>query len=297
MTDKRKKIILFPNPRLDAGYKVTDEVRAILERSGRQTVTCPLPEDETGTGHHPANMVAAEFEAELPFAEMIITFGGDGTILRAARAAADHGVPILGINMGGKGFLTELETDEIMLVGSAATGKYNLGKRMMLDVTVDRGGGILYNDCALNDVVIKGDNKVIDLSLYGDGQRISFFTGDGAIIATPTGSTAYSMAAGGPIVEPAAHNIIITPICAHVLEAKSFILASDRRVSVGIENRKRNPAYISVDGANHLGLLAGDTVEVSKSEKCTRFVRLSNKSFYKKVSEKLGDRVGYSEVV
>jgi len=226
----------------------------------------------------------------LSSAEMIITFGGDGTILRAARAAADLGVPILGINMGSKGFMTELEPDDIGLVELAAIGEYRIGSRMMLDVEVLRDSEPVYRDFALNDVVIRGDNKVIDLALFGDGQRISHFLADGVIVATPTGSTAYSMAAGGPIVEPSARNIIITPICAHALEMKSFVLVSDRRVSIEIGYKKHNPVYISVDGSDQASIQCGDIVNVHKSERYTRFVRLSNRSFYQKVSEKLGER-------
>jgi NAD+ kinase len=161
---------------------------------------------------------------------------------------------------------------------------------MMLDVEVFRDGESICNDFALNDIVVKGDNKVIDLTLYGDQQRISRFSGDGAVIATPTGSTAYSMAAGGPIVEPSARNIIVTPICAHVLEAKSFVLVSNRLVSVKIGYKKQNPAYMSVDGGNHVRIQSGDILNVRESKKSTLFVRLSKRNFYTKVSEKLGER-------
>jgi len=260
----------------------------MLEALGRFTVICPMSGDSGEAAVLPAGIKTSELETELPNAEMIIVLGGDGTILRAARAAAQHMVPILGVNLGGKGFLTELEPGEIAQIENAARGDYRIGSRMMLDAEVWRSNRMVYSDFALNDVVIKGDNKVIDLTLFGDDQRISRFSGDGAVIATPTGSTAYSMAAGGPIVEPGAHNIIITPICAHVLEAKSFVLVSDRRVTVEIGDRKRNSAYMSVDGGDRLSIQSGDMIKVRESGKTTRFVRLSNESFYEKVSEKLG---------
>jgi NAD+ kinase len=238
-------------------------------------------------------MIATELADELPSAEMIITFGGDGTILRAARAAADLRVPILGINMGGKGFIAELEVDELGLMDAVACGGYGIEYRMMLDVEVVREDNVICRDYALNDVVLRGDNKVVDLTLFGDGQRISAFSGDGVIIATPTGSTAYSMAAGGAIVEPSAQNIILTPICAHVLAAKSFVLVSDRRVRIEIGHKKNTPSYMSVDGGEHVLIKGGDVVNVCKSEKYTQLVRLSNRSFYRKVSEKLGDKLDY----
>jgi len=285
-----KKIILFPNAERDTGFKMALKVRDILEKHGRNTAFCPMFENDSVPGALLSGIEAADLESELSSAEMIITFGGDGTILHAARAAVSHGVPILGMNLGGKGFMAELETDDIGLIDSVAKGEYRLGSRMMLDVEVLRNGEPVCCDFALNDIVIKGDNKVIELMLFGDGQKISQFSGDGAVIATPTGSTAYSMAAGGPIVEPSAHNIIVTPICAHVLEMKSFILVSDRKVSVEIGHRKNNPAYMSVDGGDHVGIRGGDVVNVHKSERYTHFVRLANKSFYKKVSEKLGEK-------
>ena len=288
----RKRIILYPNAQKDTGLCLTKKVGEMLAALGRHAVVCPMSGNGVEAAAMPAGMEASELDTELPLAEMIITLGGDGTILRAARAAAEHMVPILGVNMGGKGFLTELEAGDIKPVENAARGDYRIGSRMMLDAEVWRGNRMVYSDFALNDVVIKGDNKVIDLTLFGDDQRISRFSGDGAVVATPTGSTAYSMAAGGPIVEPGAHNIIITPICAHVLEAKSFVLVSDRRVTVAIGNRKRNSAYMSVDGGNHLNIQSGDMIRIRESEKTTRFVRLSNESFYEKVSEKLGERDG-----
>ena len=285
-----KKIILCPNAERDKDYALTGRVLGLLEKCGRHAVVCPVFDNGALTRTPARGVETADLETELTYAEMIITFGGDGTILRAARAAAGYSVPVLGVNIGGKGFMAELEIEDIGLITAAAGGDYRIDSRMMLDVEVLRDGNAVANDFALNDVVIKGDNKVIDLTLLGDGQKISYFYGDGVIVATPTGSTAYSMAAGGPIVEPAAHNIIVTPICAHVLQAKSFVLVSDRHVSVEIENRKRNLAYMSVDGGDHVDIQSGDVINVRKSERSTHFVRLSNMSFYTKVGEKLGEK-------
>ena len=285
-----KSIILSPNAERDIDFEITRQVFDILRKRNRRTVFCPEFNDVRKDGVKLSGLEPKKMEDELQSAEMIITFGGDGTILNAARIAAETGVPILGINLGDKGFMAELEAEDIGLIDSAATGDYKLEDRMMLDVEIIRDGAAICRNFALNDVVIRGDNKVIDLMLFGDGQRISRFSGDGAVIATPTGSTAYSMAAGGPIVEPAAQNIIFTPICAHILDAKSFVLASDRRVTVELGYKKHNPAYISVDGGNQESIQSGDVVSIFKSDRYTRLVRLSNRSFYKKVSEKLGER-------
>ena len=284
------KIILCPNVSRDVGFEMTLKVREMLKTCGRDSVICPVFDDDSGLDIQSFSVETADLENEVLSADIIITFGGDGTILRAARAASILGVPILGVNMGGKGFMAELEIEEIGLINFVAFGNYEIENRMMLDAEVIRGGETIHHDFALNDIVLRGDNKVIELTLFGDGQIISVFSGDGAIIATPTGSTAYSMAAGGPIVEPSAHNIIVTPICAHVLEAKPYVLVSDRRVSMEVDNKKLSPAYMSADGCERVEIQSGDIINVKKSMRCTRLVRVSNRSFYRKVSEKLGER-------
>ena len=283
-----RNIILYPNVSRDIGLEMTRKVKALLEGYSRKAVICKVFDDDVTSEFSSAGFDVKKLGDELEAAEMIITFGGDGTILRAARAAA--GTPILGINMGGKGFIADLEVDEINLVNLAASGAYETESRMMLDAEVARDGEIIYRDFALNDIVLRGDNKVIHLILYDDEHVISNFSGDGAIVATPTGSTAYSLAAGGPIVEPSARNIIVTPICAHELEAKPFVLASDRRVSVEVGHKKHSPAYMSADGGEHFEIRCGDRITVWKSDRYTRLVRLSSKSFYSKVSEKLGEK-------
>ena len=288
--NKQKKTILFSNAERDIGFEIAWRVGEMLKKQGKQIAFCPTFDDDMTARVMPPGYTPSTLEQELPHAEMIITFGGDGTILRAARASSDMSVPILGVNLGGKGFMAELESEELSSIDAVASGGYWTESRMMLDVEVMRGSDMIYRDYALNDIVIRGENKVIDLMIFGDGHLITHFSGDGAVIATPTGSTAYSMAAGGPIVEEAAHNIIVTPVCAHVLQAKSFVLVSDRRVSVELGYRKNNPAYMSVDGENHQSIQTGDIIYIHKSERCTSLVRLSNRNFYKKVSEKLGER-------
>jgi len=285
-----KNIILYSNIKNDDRFIMTQRVGEMLSKYGRKTVFCPAFTEEEEVITPPHGYKTAKLEAELQNAEMIITFGGDGTILRAARAAAETGVPILGVNMGGKGFMAELEAEDIQLLEEAAAGRYKTESRMMINTEILRSGEVLSSDFALNDVVVKGDNKVIDLTLYSDDQRIMGFSGDGVVVATPTGSTAYSMSAGGPIVDPSAKNIIITPICAHVLEARSFVLVSDKCVSVEIGSRKHNPAYLSVDGGDHINIRSGDIIKIYKSERFTQLVRLTGMSFYKRVSDKLGER-------
>jgi NAD+ kinase len=282
-----KKVVLCPNASRDVNFETSREVGRLLGGSGIQSVLCPLPDFDDGRGTGSGGY--AELVARLADADVIIAFGGDGTILRTARAAAGYGVPVLGVNLGGKGFMAEIERGGIGVIPGALAGGFGAESRMMLDVELRRGEKVMCEDFALNDVVIGGMTKVVDITLYGDGNVISELSGDGAVIATPTGSTAYSLSAGGPIVEPSARNILITPVCAHMLKARPFVLASERLVSARLGKVRQNPAYMSVDGCDYVELRAGDIINVRESKKKALFARLSGSSFYRKVSEKLGE--------
>lgn len=284
------KIIVFSNIDRDPGFEMAQKICEILRLQKRTPRLCPMIYLDDPIDTSVFDFETFLIENELPDSEMIIAIGGDGTMLHAARAASDYGVPILGINMGGKGFMAELELEDIPLIKTVTDGKYKTESRMMLDVKILRNNEVACQDFALNDIVIKGDNKVIDISLFGDGQQIMNIVGDGTVVATPTGSTAYSMAAGGPIVEPSAQNIIVTPICAHALTAKSVVLASDRNVTVEIGSKKHNSAYISVDGGTHIQIMSGDIIQINMSKMVTKFVRVTNRSFYQTVNQKLKER-------
>ena len=286
-----QKIILYPNAENDTDFKMATKIADEFHKISREVILCPAIFDDSDTPMPKTNLPVSRIEDELKDAEMVITFGGDGTILRAARAAAELGVPILGVNMGGKGFMAEIEPGEISKLKTVFTKEYNIEIRMMIDVCIHRAGEIIYQDYALNDIVIKGDNKVIEMGIFADNHKIMNFHGDGTVITTPTGSTAYSLSAGGPIVEPTAKNIIITPICAHVLEAKSFVLVANRVVRTEIESKKAVPAYVSVDGGTHIDVMSGDIIEVRNSAKKTQLVRIDDSSFYHKISTKLATRL------
>ncbi len=186
--------------------------------------------------------------------------------------------------------MAELEHSELSLLSRLVSGKYVVEERMMLETVVKREGKVVYRDTALNDAVLtKGSvARVLDLEVTGDRVTITAFSGDGVIICTPTGSTAYSMAAGGPIVEPSAKNIIVTPICAHSLKVKPMVLDRDRTVGVRLEQGSRRSAYLSVDGGKSYKVLSSDRVEVRRAEQVTRLIRLSGRSFYELIHQKLG---------
>lgn len=282
-----KKIVLCPNPLRDEGLRETQTVRRRLEEAGCRVTICPMFTDPEESSPLPGTV--PDLGAAMEGADLLICFGGDGTILHLARAAAKRFLPVLTVNMGNKGFMAELEHEDLdVLVKTALQETYTIEERMMLDVTVERDGQTVYSDCALNDVVVTGMSKILDITVYGDGEKISAFSGDGIIVCTPTGSTAYSMSAGGPIVEPQAENIIITPVCAHALIAKCFVLAPVRTVTVETGNLRSKLADLAVDGGS-FRLMEGDVIHTQKSNYVTRLVKATGKSFYEIVNDKLGD--------
>ena len=285
------KVILSPNPYRDLGLKAAQSAKKILERSGVEAIiSLPFTLDEHSRVEIPAYLKLEPLENVLPGADMLICFGGDGTILHAAKDATPHDIPILGVNMGSVGFMAELEHSELTLLSRLIEGNYEVEERMMLEARVIRDGKIVFCETALNDAVLtKGAvARVLDLEVTGDRVAISAFSGDGLIVSTPTGSTAYSMAAGGPIVEPTARNIIITPICAHSLRVKPMVLDRHRTVGIRLEHGSRRSAYLSVDGGRAFKVLSGDRVEVCRADKVTRLVKLTGRSFYELVHQKLG---------
>lgn len=276
-----KKIVISPNPYRDRGLVLTNRARELLERDGRETVIAPVFVDVPGD----SNMVPLRRAAE--DAELIISFGGDGTFLHVARQILGMRIPLLGVNVGTKGFMAGLEPEDIELVRRAAAGDFRESLRMMLDIELHRADGEVIRDCALNDAVVKSDVNCINLAVRADGTEITNFAGDGVIIATPTGSTAYSMSAGGPIVEPEAANIIITPICAHIMAAKSFVLAPERTVTVTPERLRGRRAVLSVDGSEGIQLSSGDEVRARWSGNTVIMADMQVRSFYDTALNKL----------
>ncbi len=286
------KVVLSPNPYRDRGLRSALAADRILKGAGITTAIClPFPLEKGHRLDIPKSIHFQDMQTELQGADMLICFGGDGTILHAAKDANACGVPILGVNTGSVGYMAELEQGELPLLARLTERKYTIECRMMLDVRIIREGKVILEDLALNDAVItKGAvARIIDLSVYGDDMLITDFAGDGVIMATPTGSTAYSLSAGGPIVEPTAESIIVTPICAHALHARPIVLSQGRTVTTRLGKLGRRTAYLSVDGGKAVKLSSGDTVEIRKSKATTRLVRLSSRSFYEIMNQKLGN--------
>ena len=262
---------------------------AMLSTGPSRTVLCPIYTDGGENFTPPADLPVSELSRELEDAGLIVVFGGDGTILRAARVSAGTEVPILGVNAGTIGFMAELESGEMGLLSRLATDDYQIDERMTLYVRLLHEGRVIYRDVALNDAVItKGAvARVIQPSVWLDGVKAMSFNGDGIIAATPTGSTAYSMSAGGPIVEPQADNIILTPICAHNLQPRSLIAAPERKVEIQIGRVNKRNAFLSVDGGRAMRVYGGDSVLIEAGNQKIKLIKLKETSFFDIVISKL----------
>ena len=282
-----KKVILTPNPYRDKGFQTVREAYRILTEAGIEVKIC-LPFEVDRSFELPRDLRFTHLDREMRGADLIVCFGGDGTILHMAKTATRAGIPILGVNIGTMGFMAELESTELSELKRLASGNYSIDNRMMLDVTVHRDRDIIFHDICLNDVVItKGAvARIVHLSVECDGVQAMECGGDGVIIATPTGSTAYSLSAGGPIVEPEAHNILITPICAHDVMSRCMVASEKRVITVVLTKNARRNAFLSVDGGKALRLNMGDVVTIRKSNLQTRLVRLKDRSFYDVVNVK-----------
>ncbi len=282
-----KNVILAPNPYRDKNFQTVRRTMEILKNAGMNARVC-LPFEVDRSFELPRDLRFSRLDRELPGAEMVICLGGDGTILHMAKAATRKGIPILGVNIGTMGFMAELESTELDKLALLASGEYTLDSRMMLDVIVQRDRDILFHDLCLNDVAVtKGAvARIVQLVVKCDGVQAMECGGDGVIIATPTGSTAYSLSAGGPIVEPEARNILITPICAHDVASRCIVAADKRTVTVEMGENARRNAYLSVDGGRAVRLNMGDVATIRKSHLETKLVRLNERSFYDVVNAK-----------
>ena len=284
---KLKRVILTPNPYRDQNFQTVRQAMKILQNAGLEPRLC-LPFEVDKSYDLPKDLRFYKLDRELQNTELVICFGGDGTILHMAKAATRHGVPILGVNIGTMGFMAELESTELEKLSQLASGEFKIDSRMMLDVTVRRDRDLIYHDICLNDVVItKGAvARIVHLSVRCDNVQAMECGGDGIIVATPTGSTAYNLSAGGPIVEPEAKSILVTPICAHDMASRCIVASDKRVITVGLTHNARRNAFLSVDGGKAVRLNMGDVATIRRSNMETKLLRLKERSFYDVVNMK-----------
>lgn len=279
-------IAICPNPFRDSELKYTMQAAEMLRAAGYETAICPVFAEDA-PHMIPENIETTTLDSVRSRCTLVVVIGGDGTILAAARQLRSADIPILGVNLGSKGFMAALEPEHMRLIVNAAAGEYRISRRMMLDIELERGGEVIYRDKALNDVVLHGYGDCIRLTAWCSEDRITSFSGDGIILSTPTGSTGYSMSAGGPIVEPEASAIILSPICAHMMSARSYVLGASHEVTVLAEKLHGRRAYISVDGNSVMDLANGDLLRVRRAERCILMADMGLKSFFDLAFEKL----------
>jgi NAD+ kinase len=237
-------------------------------------------------GHAALGMPEGEFVRR---ADVVVVFGGDGTILRAARSAASRGIPILGVNLGGFGFLAEVNGPEVeRALHRLLEGDFRLDERMMLRARVEHEGRTIQEFLALNDIVVtkSGYARLLKLRTFVNAEHLATHLADGLIVATPTGSTAYSLSAGGPIVHPAVEGLVLTPICAHTLNARAVLVSAGDTIVIQVEPIGA-PPILTVDGQEGYPLQPGDEVRVERSPYHTRLVRLGPGGFYSLLRAKL----------
>ena len=225
--------------------------------------------------------------------DLLIFLGGDGTILKSAAKASLYNIPIIGINLGRIGFMSEIESDEIYLLDNLFAGNYEIKNRMMLDVEIIKESGeITHAGAALNDAVIKHGAfaKLIEIDVACDGINIMKYRADGVIISTPTGSTAYSRSAGGPIIDPDVECFCVTPVCPHSLENRPLIFSQSSVLEI-INKNINSDVYLTIDGQINIKLDDNDIVKIKKSELTAKFIAIKKHGFYDVVREKISENI------
>ena len=279
-----KNIAIFPNLDKDPKLEFTGEVaREILKYNKNILLSESLSTIN--------NIEGAEYLTEKEIfekADLIVSLGGDGTVLNTAKNAAIYSIPVMGINIGHLGFLTQAERSDLSVFESVFSGNYTINKSMLLEVCVCRDGNELESYLVFNDAVIRGSySKMVTLNISVDGTVMNEFVADGAVFSTATGSTAYSMSAGGPIVHPKVKCMIISPICPHTLSARSVVVPPESTISAKAVPPYRCDAVLTVDGEKVHTLEKDEYVTIKKSEKHTMLLNVPQKNFFDILREKL----------
>jgi len=281
-----KTIGIITNTAKDKNYNYTFEVLKSIRENGLKAVLPVQAKLYIDTEY-------ADFMEEDEFiksTDIIISIGGDGTFLEAARMSYRMNIPLLGVNLGSLGFLTDVDKNEISkAIQYLAEGNYNIEERMMIDAKVIRKNKAIGEGTALNDVVISSGaiSRILHVELFVNDEFVDRYPGDGLIIATPTGSTAYSLSAGGPIVEPDMDVFILTPICAHLLYTRSYVAGTDRVIRARIDENENYRATVTIDGKMAYEVRGGDEVIVSKSPYSVKLVKIKAKNFFSILRKKM----------
>lgn len=283
-----KHFLIYTNRNKDKDLAVTGRIKAYLEQNG-QKVSVRVKS---------ADWMEKEIPEEDKVPEDVtcmIVLGGDGTVLQAARESRDGDIPIMGVNLGTLGYMTEVEPANLEeALERLLTGDYQKESRMMLNGKIHRAEGESKEDWALNDIVIsrKGSLQVIQFHIYVNGLFLKDYNADGMIVTTPTGSTAYNLSAGGPIIEPGAKLIMLTPICPHTLNSRSIILSPEDVVEIEIPEGREGQMQVvdaNFDGSHKVEMKTGDRIRIAQSQMHTDFVKLNQVSFLEVLHKKMSE--------
>lgn len=223
--------------------------------------------------------------------DIAVTVGGDGTIIHAAKYAAKSDKPLIGVNVGRLGFAADLEIDDISMLTRLISGDYTVENRMLLDVEVVKNNESKHYIAVNDAVVARGQfSQIIDLGVSLNGEKIAKYRADGLLFSTPTGSTAYSLSAGGPIIAPAMNCILMTPVCPHSLFSRSVLFDGDSTLSVTVKLSEEACSVLTIDGEKNINILIGDKVIIKRSELELKMASLHSHNFYRKINEKLRER-------
>lgn len=283
------KFYIITNSEKDAKLEMTGRIAAYLRDNQRECQVQQADRKVEGPYHYTDPSRIPEDT------QCIIVLGGDGTLLQAARDVVHKGIPLLGINLGNLGFLAEVDRGSLYpALDQLMMDDYEVEERMMLTGTVYRGEEILGRDIALNDIVIgrEGHMRVVRFNNYVNDEYLNSYNADGIIISTPTGSTGYSLSAGGPIVSPNAHMTIMTPIAPHTLNTRSIILPAEDVITVEIGERRHNDCergLAAFDGDTFIPMVTGDRIVIRKSSVNTRILKLNHLSFVEVLRRKMRD--------
>lgn len=280
------KIALMPNLTRKEAYEVTCNICKSLDELGASYSFLPEMKNEFSA----TNASFLPIEDAMENCDAVIAIGGDGSIIHAAKFAAKHHKPILGVNAGRLAFMAGLEDNELHLLSRLIDGDYYLDKRLMLKASVIKDGKVISSDYCVNDCLVSNEEKQrmseIDISLNGSLFNKSLC--DGVLVATPTGSTAYSLSAGGPIVDPELESILLTPICPHSLVDRSLVFKPD--AVIGVESAENVVLCISSDGMEPQRVEPGCTAEISRAEFTANFIRIKSENFIDILYRKLAQR-------
>ena len=286
-----KKISIITNfnisEKLEAATKVAEK---LCEHVSKVYIPNSYKDRILRAHAHRSEFVYVPIEEICSTSDLIIGIGGDGVMLEAARRATPANIPILGINMGRVGYMTELEMTELEKLDEIFKGNFYLDERAMLRVEIrSNKGNNKFSAYALNEAVIANGTtaRIIDLELYEGGTPITTYRADGLIVSTPTGSTAYSMSAGGAIADPRVKCLCVTPICPHSLVARPLIFPDGAEIEVKNICVREKSLYLTIDGRSNFELYREDVVRITKSETCAKLIRMKERSFYDRLRQKM----------